>query len=59
MKIKDINKIRARMLQVGLEDLFDVLVIMPEIPVNGFTNEFVIAEYNGMKIAKLINHKED
>jgi len=59
MEIKDIDNIKMRMVSAGLEDLFDVLVVMPQIPVHGFTTEFVIAEYMGIKIAKLVSDGDE
>jgi len=51
------NKVHY-ILDAGFKD-FDKIVFMPQIPILGFPREFVIEEWFGIKVAKLISPPQD
>jgi len=58
-EVKKAFELRRKLISAGLENLLDDLVYMPEIPMIGLKKEFMIVEYYGVKVAKLIGISEE
>ena len=57
--MKDILEIKKRLETVGCEDILSKMMYCLEIPMVGFSKEYLIEEWYGVKIAKLISSAED
>jgi hypothetical protein len=54
---KDILEIKTKLAHAGIVDAR--LVFMPQVPITGWAKEYVIEEYYGMKVARLISPPND
>lgn len=57
-EIKEILEIKRKLESAGFKD-FDKIVFMPQIPILGYPREYVIEEWFGIKVAKLISPPQD
>ena len=57
--IKEVLEIKRKLEEVGLENLLDKLVYMPETPLLGIEKEFILGEIEGVKVAFLIGVKDE
>ena len=55
---EEIIEIKRKLESAGFDD-FDKIVFMPQIPVLGYPREYVIEEWFGIKVAKLISSVEN
>jgi len=57
-EIKEIIEIKRKLESAGFKD-FDKIVYVPQVPILGYPREYVIEEWFGIKVAKLISPPED
>lgn len=54
-----IKSLKIKLMEYGLEDFLDQIMFTPQIPMSGTIREFVIEEFYGLKIARLISAPND
>ena len=53
-ELKELLELKRKLESAGFKD-FDKIVFVPVVPILGFPKEYVIEEWFGMKVAKLIS----
>jgi len=55
---KKIIEIKRKLESAGFKD-FDKIVYIPQVPILGYPREYVIEEWFGIKVARLISPPQD
>jgi len=57
-ELKELVEIKRKLEEANFKD-FDKIMYVPEVPLLGYPREYVIEEWYGIKVARLIGSSDD